>query len=164
MLIGLLCFGLTVYQCVLLFENYNKRDTVSKSSEIHIKEEFLTATIIICTDPPNLNESHDIIKETVHDGTNFTLKSPQKMKTIFKVQFTLLLIILPCHYLFIIYVPTSRDIVISFPAKCSCPLMLMNTGIFALIPHRLWFCMQCFHLREYSFQTFILRKPFSQLN
>ena len=76
-----------MYQSVLLFKNFNQKDTVTKSSEIFIKEEFLTATIVICSDPPNLDISQDIVQQTSHDGTNFTLKSLPKMKTIFKVNF-----------------------------------------------------------------------------
>ena len=86
LLIGLVCLFATIYQCVILFRNFNSKDTIRKNTEVPIPDQLLSSTVIVCSDPPNTNISQDIVKQSVGmEPGKFSFKSVGKMKTIFKV-------------------------------------------------------------------------------
>ena len=68
---------------MILFENFDSKDTIRKHKEVYEEGEFLTSTVVICSEPPNNNISQDIVKRSILNGT-----SVGKLRTLFKVKLT----------------------------------------------------------------------------
>ena len=81
-LLGLVCFGLFLYQSIALIRNFSSRDTLRTIKEVDHEGPMPSPLVIICQDPANLNISEDNIRATAKSRTNFTV---DKIATAFKV-------------------------------------------------------------------------------
>ena len=82
LLIGVSCFGVTLYQCIVLIENYIAKSSIWKNSDRTLTGDLPTPMIIICSDPPNNDTENDLVMNiNDYDGA---LKI-KKMNSIFKV-------------------------------------------------------------------------------
>ena len=82
MLISIACLIVALYQCIELFNNYNAKETIQKSTEVFIHEEIPTPQIIICTDPPHHDTVNNIIKIAKYEDK---VPPVRNLKTEFKV-------------------------------------------------------------------------------
>ena len=81
-LLGLVCFGLFLYQTIALLEIYSSRDTFRTSKEVEWTKPMPSPLVIICQEPGSLNISDDNIKVAANTWSNFTL---DRIVTAFKV-------------------------------------------------------------------------------
>ena len=81
---GLVCFGLFLYQSIILLENFRSRDTLRSIKEVDHEGPMPSPLVIICQDPGNLNISEENVRVKTKTDTfsNFTLG---KITTAFKV-------------------------------------------------------------------------------
>ncbi len=86
MLIGIICISATIYQSVLLLENYNLKSTLVKNTaEINVGP-IGTPTIVFCSDPPLDESGADFIRESRPSLTSRTLNLQiGRIKTTLKV-------------------------------------------------------------------------------
>ena len=79
---GLVCFGLFLYQTIALLKIYNSRDTFRTIKEVDYKKPMPSPLVIICQEPGSLNISEDNIGVAADSWSNFTL---DRIATAFKV-------------------------------------------------------------------------------
>ena len=64
MLIGIICISATIYQSVLLLDNYNLKATLMKNTEELNSSPMGTPDIVLCADPPNHDPDTNFIRES----------------------------------------------------------------------------------------------------
>ena len=64
MLIGIICIIATIYQSVLLLNNYNLKATLMKNTEELNTNPMETPNIVLCSDPPHNDPDTDFIRES----------------------------------------------------------------------------------------------------
>ena len=87
LLISLSCLGATIYQSILLYDNYKSKDTLRKNSEIYYSENYTTPMIIVCSDPGNTNPEEPLIE--MDNDVYGIIPQIKTFRTIYKVHFTL---------------------------------------------------------------------------
>ena len=86
--IGVTCVACALFQCVLLIDNFNAKDTLRKNQEVAVRGPMATPLVVVCSDPP-LRHAHTDIVTTCQDSarqdldTAFTVR---RINTLFKVQ------------------------------------------------------------------------------
>ena len=82
LIISITCLVVALYQCIELFNNYNAKETIRKSTEVFLHGDIPTPQIIVCTDPPHHDTENKIIKIAKYED-----KVPlvRNLKTEFKV-------------------------------------------------------------------------------
>ena len=63
-LIGIICISATIYQSVLLLDNYNLKATLMKNTEELNTSPTETPIIVLCSDPPHIDPDTDFIRES----------------------------------------------------------------------------------------------------
>ena len=84
-LIGISCFGATIYQGLTLLNNFQSKETLRKNTEVYYPGNFTTPMIIVCSDPPNRDPSLDLFFMDAQINISGLLPNVKTYKTIFKV-------------------------------------------------------------------------------
>ena len=91
---GLSCLGASISQNIILISNYFKYETVQKIDEKKIVGDMYTPEIVFCSDPPNYNESVNVIDGDIkfwsEDNVSLANLTIMKLRTLYKVQVVLL--------------------------------------------------------------------------
>ena len=86
LLIGIICISATIYQSVLLLENYNLKSTLVKNTAEINAGPIQTPTIVFCSDPPHGDSDALFIRESGSSLTSEPLNLQiGKIKTTLKV-------------------------------------------------------------------------------
>ena len=86
MLIGIICISATIYQSVLLLENYNLKSTLWKNTAEINNGPIGTPTIVFCSDPPRDDSDDLFIRESGPNQMSEPLNlQVGKIKTTLKV-------------------------------------------------------------------------------
>ena len=86
MLIGIICIIATIYQSVLLLNNYNLKATLMKNTEELNNNPMETPNIVLCSDPPHHDPDTDFIRESGRSLTSEPLNLQiGRIKTALKV-------------------------------------------------------------------------------
>ena len=80
-LIVLVCLSVTLFQTILLFDNFSSKGTFRQISEEYLDGDVITPMVIFCSDPPQGEEDDDMIMIP----NNIFLINIKRMKTMFKV-------------------------------------------------------------------------------
>ena len=64
MLIAIICISATIFQSVLLIENYNLKATLVKNTEVLQTGQIKTPIIVFCSDPPNNDPDTNFVRES----------------------------------------------------------------------------------------------------
>ena len=85
---GIFCISATIFQSVILVENFNLKETLWKNTEEMYYGAMETPIIVLCSDPPHYDPDTDIVRNSGHSQTGETLKLQiGKLKTALKVTF-----------------------------------------------------------------------------
>ena len=82
---GMICFGATIYQSFVLFENFKSRDTIRKNSEVHILDNFTTPMIVVCSDPGNTTPEDTLIELDEAAYATGLIPRIKTFKTVYRV-------------------------------------------------------------------------------
>ena len=86
MLIGIICISATIYQSVLLLENYNLKSTLWKNTAEINNGPIGTPTIVFCSDPPRDDSDDLFVRESGPSLTSEPINlQVGKIKTTLKV-------------------------------------------------------------------------------
>ena len=86
--IGVTCVACALFQCVLLIDNFNAKDTLRKNQEVLVRGPMATPLVVVCSDPP-LRHAHTDIVTTCQDSARQDLDTAftvTRINTLFKVQ------------------------------------------------------------------------------
>ena len=86
LLTSTICVCVTLYQAILLLDNFKSKDTIRKSSEEVIHGDLRTPMIIACTDTPQYDTVEEIINVVQNDAA-VGVPPVQHLNTVLKVLF-----------------------------------------------------------------------------
>ena len=86
LIIGIICISATIYQSILLLDNYNSKGTLVKNTEEFYAGPMETPNIVLCSDPPHNDPDTDFIREAGPSWSSEPLKLKiGRIKTALKV-------------------------------------------------------------------------------